>query len=137
MFAGCWSRRPGITGRGTTLVWGCVHGGTRPPRLLAPEAMRATAACTAGGWAFWNAASARRWPMWRSPASWPVGAGRGRSWRTDRHLICFLLECGGGSAWIDPRTNYEQTFGSTLDPRRADAIQPKPRPAVANPRISV
>jgi len=27
-------------------------------------------------------------------------------------------------AWIDPRHNYEQTFGSTLDARHADAIQP-------------
>jgi hypothetical protein len=57
--------------------------------------------------------------------------------RTDRDLICFLFESGGGSAWIDPRHNYEQTFGSTLDPRQADAIQPKQCPAVANPRISV
>jgi hypothetical protein len=75
--------------------------------------------------------------MWRLPVSWPAGAGPWRSCRTDRHLICFLHESGGGSAWIDPRHNYEQTFGSTLDPRQADAIQPKPRPAVANPRISV
>jgi hypothetical protein len=44
---------------------------------------------------------------------------------------------GGGSAWIDPRHNYEQTLQLTLDARQADAIQPKPRPAVTNPRISV
>jgi hypothetical protein len=71
--------------------------------------------------------------------SWPVGAGLWQSWRTDRHLtlIGFLGEAGGGSAWIDPRHTYEQPFVATLDARQADAIQPKPRPAVSNPRISV
>ena len=29
-----------------------------------------------------------------------------------RHLICFLLESGGDSAWIDPRRDYEQTLVS-------------------------
>lgn len=52
-------------------------------------------------------------------------------------MNCFVESVGGGSAWIDPRHDYEQTFGSMLDPRHADTIQPKPRPAVTNPRISV
>ena len=85
-----------------------------------------TAACMAGGSVSWNAASVRWWPTWRSPASWLADAGRWRSWRTDRHLICFLPESGGGSAWIDPRHTYVQPFVATSDARQADAIQPNP-----------
>ena len=99
---------------------------------------RATAACMTGGSVSWNAASVRWWPTWRSPVNWPAGAGRWRSWRTHRHLICFLPEFGGGSAWIDPRNTYEQTPGGRrpmLDKRMRSSRTP--RPAVTNPRISV
>lgn len=43
----------------------------------------------------------------------------------------------GGSAWSDPRPLYEQPCKATLDSRHADLLQPKHRPAVTNPRISV
>lgn len=48
------------------------------PQLPGPVEIRATAACMAGGWDFWNAASDPWRPMWRSRVSLPAGAGRWR-----------------------------------------------------------
>ena len=56
------------------------------PRRPAPVVTRATIVSITGGWVSWRGASGPPWPTSRSPVNLPAGAGRWRSWTTDRHL---------------------------------------------------
>jgi hypothetical protein len=41
-------------------------------------------------------------------------------------MACFVVHRAGGSAWSDPRNNYEQrATARTLDPRHAVPLLPK------------
>ena len=84
--AGYWSRRPGITDPSITCERSCVHGGTRHRQRPELVVTRATVVCITSGWISSRGASGPPWPTLRSPVNWPAGAGRWRSWTTDRHL---------------------------------------------------
>ena len=138
--AGCWSRPPGTTspatGAGKTMRdrWDL---GTRAARARGDAGNRRLH----HRWVtFWT--PARRStpsPTSPSPASWPAGAGPWPSWTTNTPNPLRRPHGPDGSAWSDPRLNYEQPThpGARSTSRHADTLQPKHRPAVTNPRISV
>ena len=111
--------------------------GTR--RRPGPRRPRATDACTAAGSATSSAARRPPSPTSPSPANSPAGAGRWPSSRSNPPRAASSTSAAGGSAWSDPRFNYEQpdhaAARSTLDKRSRSSRTP--RPAVTNPRISV
>ena len=136
--AGSWSRPPGTTAPATPGARPYVNAGTSPQRLLEFVATRATADSTTAGSGSPTDTSAAPSPTSRSPVNPRAGAGPWLSWRT-KPTICFATHQAGGSAWSDPRFDYEQPGPgqTTLDPRHAVQLQPNHRPAVTNPRISV
>ena len=98
---------------------------------LAPAAARvrgdrATGGCTNDGSGSSTAANDTPSPTSPSPANWPAGAGPWpSSTRAEPTHELLRRPLPGGSAWSDPRHNYEQPRrGATLDPRHADALQP-------------
>ena len=139
--AGCWSRPPGTTAPAT--------GPARRMRdrwELAPPAARARgdagqpAAAPTLGRLQRCAASAASSPTSPSPASWPAGAGPWPSWTTNPTRPASSTDRAGGSAWSDPRHNYEQPTHTAGHARPLDTryrSSRTPRPAVTNPRISV
>ena len=70
--------------------------------------------------------AARQWPTSRSPASLPAGAGRWRSWTTDRHLICFLSSPVVAARGSTRDTTMSRPSGrrSTLDKRMRSSRNP-------------
>ncbi len=112
--AGCWSRPPGTTAPATGSARPCATGGTWPQPPPAPAATRATDDCTTAGSSsstaskrhtVANVAIARELAGW----CWSLAVLED----VTPPPICFADTGLGGSAWSDPRPNYEQP-----DPRR-------------------
>ena len=94
--------------------------GPAPPQPPGSAATKETGDSTSAGSGSLPARNAAPSPTSPSPASSPVGAGPWPSSSKKNPRSASSTRDRGGSAWSDPRRNYQQPAKATLDPRHAD-----------------